>query len=562
MQSQATSLIRSRGYINLLTLLLLVLTASCYKKISFKLRKDSIATSSHISASNIDLTHSAIKMGNELVITLPYSSSTGDLASSCSVIVPNELTASTPCSCTSGICTVGITPATGHSGNISFDYRLETSTGAQSSLAQVDLLVITPFVTVWETTNTLPGSSTDHQIEIPLHASSTYNFEIDWGDGTIETITSPVSLVHTYATSGEKEIMITGDFPRIYFNNLAERQKLIEIKSWGHIQWQSFEDAFWGCANLEVTTQDTPDLSQVTNLRQMFRSASGMTGLGANWDWNTAAVTNMSNMFQSASAFNQNIDSWDTSAVTNMSNMFNFASAFNQNIGSWDTSAVTNMSSMFNYASAFNQNIGSWDTSAVTDMSHMFSGASAFNQDIGSWNTAAVTNMMQMFFYASAFNQNIGSWDTSAVIYMNGMFIYASAFNQNIGSWDTSAVTYMHGMFFNASAFNQGIGSWNTAAVINMSDMFRNASAFNQDIGSWNTAAVINMSNMFWNAYAFNGGIGSWNTAAVTDMSYMFWNAFAFNRDITTWTVNPNVTSCSNFGLNAGIRPAFSSCAP
>ena len=33
---------------------------------------------------------------------------------------------------------------------------------------------------------------------------------------------------------------------------------------------------------------------------------------------------------------------------------------------SWDVSSVTNMSSMFDTATAFNQNINSWDVSSVT----------------------------------------------------------------------------------------------------------------------------------------------------------------------------------------------------
>ena len=72
---------------------------------------------------------------------------------------------------------------------------------------------------------------------------------------------------------------------------------------------------------------------------------------------------------------------WDVSNVTDMSEMFRSADSFNQDIGSWDTSNVTDMSSMFSGAS-FNGDIGSWDVS-VTNMTYMFFGLSSFNQDIG-----------------------------------------------------------------------------------------------------------------------------------------------------------------------------------
>ena len=47
------------------------------------------------------------------------------------------------------------------------------------------------------------------------------------------------------------------------------------------------------------------------------------------------------------SAFNQPIGDWDVSSVTEMSSMFRSASSFNQPIGDWDTSNVTDMTGMF-----------------------------------------------------------------------------------------------------------------------------------------------------------------------------------------------------------------------
>jgi surface protein len=81
----------------------------------------------------------------------------------------------------------------------------------------------------------------------------------------------------------------------------------------------------------------------------------------------------------------------DVSFVTNMSWMFRSASAFNQDLSTWDTSSVTNMSWMFSSASAFNQDLSTWDTSSVTTMINMFTGSalSSTNYDnilIG-WNT-------------------------------------------------------------------------------------------------------------------------------------------------------------------------------
>jgi surface protein len=176
---------------------------------------------------------------------------------------------------------------------------------------------------------------------------------------------------------------------------------------------------------------------------------------------------------------------WDVSNVTSMREAFRSKSDFNGNIVSWDVSNVTDMNKMFTATSSFNQDIGSWDVSSVTDMYLMFFEALAFNQDIGSWDVSSVTNMHLMFYVARAFNQDIGAWDVSSVTDMYGMFFSALVFNQDIGSWNVSSVTNMYKMFLYANKFNQDIGAWDVSSVTNMEYMFRDAAAFNQDLSNW-----------------------------------------------------------------------------
>jgi surface protein len=373
------------------------------------------------------------------------------------------------------------------------------------------------------------------------------------GSGSFAAGTAQNRNITGLPTNSIIELSIApANLERFYISGGVNRSRLVDVIQWGSVSWTSMMSMFSGCNNLNITSTDIPDLSNVTSMREMFYFCGGLNGPANMGTWNTSTITNMQNMFAYAGVFNQNIASWDVSNVTTMAGMFLGAAQFNQNIGSWNTGSVINMAGMFNSATAFNQNISSWNTGNVTDMTGMFESAVSFNQNIGGWNTGNVTTMKQMFMLNSLFNQNIGSWNTAKVTDMSYMFAYAVAFNQNIGSWNTGKVTDMNSMFYGASAFNQDIGGWNTENVTDMSYMFygHTTSVFNQNIGSWNTGKVTNMLSMFQNATAFNQNIGNWNVGGVTNMSAMFYNATSFNQDLKNWNVS-NVTNMSYMFTNA-----------
>jgi surface protein len=394
-----------------------------------------------------------------------------------------------------------------------------------------------------------PGTSTDTQFTIPTYAGEIYNYNVDCdNDGVNEVAAQTGDYTCSYTEPGTYSIRIEDNsgvgsgFPRIYFNNYGDKDKLLSVDQWGTGKWTSMESAFFGCSNLAGQASDAPDLTSVTNLRTMFRGATSFNqDIGS---WNISNVTTMNSMFYGATSFNQDIGGWDTSNVTDMINLFAYAPNFNQDIGGWDTGNVSNMSGMFFDSSTFNQNIGSWNTFNVGNMDGMFRGAADFNQDISSWNTSKVTSMNYMFYGATSFNQDIGGWNTSNVTLMSNMFIFAPNFNQDIGGWDTSNVIDMNRMFYGATSFNQDISGWDTSNVTNMDSMFYGATSFNQNIGGWDTSNVTNMKGMFQGAVIFNQDIGSWITGNVTDMYDMFHNASAFNQNIGSW----NTFNVTNMG--------------
>ncbi|EDP71747.1 transmembrane protein, putative [Flavobacteriales bacterium ALC-1] len=225
----------------------------------------------------------------------------------------------------------------------------------------------TPFITKWTV-------GADESIEIPINTNETYNYRVDWGDGTVQSnITGNVT--HTYATAGTKTVKIYGDFPAIDFSNStdANKNKIVEVTQWGDIAWESMVGAFFVCTNLDITADDVPDLSQVTNTTQMFIGCSSLVGNSVFDNWNVSTIINMAGMFAS-SGFNQDIGNWNVSNVLNMPNMFT-NTPFNQDISSWNVSKVIYMQNMFFDAASFDQDLGNWDISSVVNMNYMFSGA-------------------------------------------------------------------------------------------------------------------------------------------------------------------------------------------
>ena len=384
-----------------------------------------------------------------------------------------------------------------------------------------------PFVTTWRT------ASPNESITIPV-GGSTGAYTVDWGDGTVVNVTGDAS--HVYASPGEYQVVISGDFTRIYLIGSPNAEKLQSIDQWGDIQWESMNSAFGGATNMVYRATDVPDLSGVTDMSQMFADADSFNGDISPWD--VSGVTDMSYMFSNASSFNSDLSPWDVSSVTDMSGMFAGADSFNGDISEWDVSGVTDMYAMFAYAYSFNGDISEWDVSGVTDMPWMLSGAYSFSGDISEWDVSGVTDMSGVFAFADSFNGDISPWDVSSVTDMSQMFAGADSFNSDLSPWDVSSVTDMSGMFAVADSFNGDIPEWDVSGVTDMYAMFAGADSFNGDISEWDVSGVTDMSQMFFDATSFNSDISEWDVSGVTDMSAMFTGAYSFNGDVSEWDVS------------------------
>ena len=452
-----------------------------------------------------------------------------------------------------------------------------------------------PFISTWKTDNLSTGSSNNNQVKLPLMPNGTYLFNVTWGDGNSNTITTwnQAATTHTYSAIGTYTITIRG-----YINGWSfaavppltgatgDRLKLLTITQWGCLQFNSIitdstvnSGAFYNCTNLTLLTViDTPNFKGSTSTFNFFRGCTALTLINNINKWNVSGITYFRSTFRECTNFNDNVGNWNTGNATNMSLMFygstgptiagKFTNGGSSSIGNWNTSNVTDMNSMFVYQPSFNQNIGAWDVSKVTNMTFMFYGCTvapygtfdnAGSDSINNWNTGLVTNMAQVFQNQPAFNRNIGSWNTGNVTTMIAMFYQQSVagiFNKDISNWNTSKVTNMSYMFYYQNLFNQEIGKWNVGNVTDMSSMlgttvgtgvFTNAGS--DSIKNWNTSKVTNMASMFQLQAEFNQEIGTWDVSKVTTfLAFLYgYNGTApvgkFNNGGTTSINNWNLSS-------------------
>ncbi|UII79249.1 BspA family leucine-rich repeat surface protein [Flagellimonas sp. CMM7] len=284
-----------------------------------------------------------------------------------------------------------------------------------ADIVEADPLDVAAFVTTWKTSNDMES------IGIGVNPNLTYDYTINWGDGTVEDIANSINPEHTYDTAGTYTVAIVGDFPQIEMFLAPNHQvKLSSIDQWGSIRWRDLNYALAGCPNMIYNATDVPDLSMVTDLSNMFRGDTSFNGDIANWD--VSNITNMRGMFAGASSFNRDLDGWDVGSVTDMSEMFLLTESFNGDLSGWDLHSVLTTQGMFAQANAFNQDLSNWDVGSVILMNYMFSDANAFNQDLSNWDVSSVTHMTGMFQSAELFDRSLGAWNLNSITTMFDMF--------------------------------------------------------------------------------------------------------------------------------------------
>ena len=110
---------------------------------------------------------------------------------------------------------------------------------------------------------------------------------------------------------------------------------LLSVVQFGDVVWKNLYYAFHSCVNMRFEEGiDTPNLSQCTNLNDMFKNCERFNSPLEHWD--VSKVKTMVGMFNGCKAFNQPLEKWNVSDVTDMQFMFFECTAFNQSLEGWE----------------------------------------------------------------------------------------------------------------------------------------------------------------------------------------------------------------------------------
>ncbi len=415
------------------------------------------------------------------------------------------------------------------------------------------------FITIWTTTN--PGGSNSNQITIPTFPGGSYNYNVDWGVGPPSTGVMG-DITHTYAFAGTYTVKITGQFPRIYFNNTGDKQKIVSVEQWGSNAWTSMAFAFYGCSNLELNATDIPDLSNVTAINDMFRGCTAFNGEVSNWDVSHVQV--MGSVFRDCPLFDQDLSAWDVSNVTDFSAMFQNDVSFNQNIGGWDISNVTDMTNMFLGATLSTTNydsllIGWYNLPMVPTFIHFHGGNSQCCAGQYAWNALTEDNSWTINDGGNCNQSFTSTWEVTipgesiTIPTTGGGYNYIVEWGditRDVGVTGNATHAYelpgtyqvmIRGnfprIFFNNSGDKDKIVSidhWGYINWTSMDNAFHGCS--NLMYGATDMpdlSSVLLLSDMFSGCVVFNGDLNNWDLNGVTHLTRMFDGATAFNGNIT-----------------------------
>jgi surface protein len=266
--------------------------------------------------------------------------------------------------------------------------------------------------------------------------TSTGQYQVDWGDGTVDLVNSNVNAEHQYdfttydtgnatlTSRGYKQAMITVTPVSGNLLTCNFQQRYVTVPA----QTTAYSTGFLDCIlSMPNANTGASIVFGGTTVRHTYVERVSVLTIGA--------ATSMVAMFQNCFSL-QSVPLFDTANVTAMNSMFNGCFSL-QSVPLFDTASVTIMASMFNTCVSL-QSVPLFNTANVTNMSVMFVNCNLL-QSVPLFNTASVTIMSSMFQSCNSL-QSVPLFNTANVTAMNTMFNTCQSLN-SIPALSTSAIT-------------------------------------------------------------------------------------------------------------------------
>jgi len=308
-------------------------------------------------------------------------------------------------------------------------------------------------ISEWRTT------TASESITLPLRDGYTYNFDIDWGDGSaIQTVTSwnHANATHTYATAGDYIVLLHGGgtCETWWVNGVAaDKDKLIAIHQMGKMRWRTFHNSFWGCSNLAIFVLGTHTLNGLVTFNSMFQDCTSMDG--PNFDFSgflavdSDDFTEFWRMFQGCTGMITPpvFDAWNTGNLVNVGHLFDGCSNMTTtlDVTGWDTTRLINTVGMFEKCSSLTvaPDTSGWGIPDLGNTGNMYFGCTN------------MTGFQEMHWTP------VNSWTTAYGMY-EGTAITTAEYDQMLINWE-ARTNFLSTMNFDAGTVKYSAGAAATA---------------------------------------------------------------------------------------------------
>lgn len=148
---------------------------------------------------------------------------------------------------------------------------------------------------------TIDTSLGDNTISIPMTSSGTYNYYIDWGDGTSSTqITTynDANATHTYSEAKEYKIKLYGNLNRLLFQDTNIGKCLKEVTKCD-LTFIDISSMFMNCINLTYVPDDIFIKSfSITSAENVFRGCSSLNVISGELFTDSSEITTFNSAFR------------------------------------------------------------------------------------------------------------------------------------------------------------------------------------------------------------------------------------------------------------------------